>query len=118
MSDDGHIICGKRWQVVDAAVAEERVCIIEVVDDGLVPDRGASDGLALDEGNSVTGQEVVSGLHWLGWHAWVGEAHIFAELQIVVLPSAASTRLLTTSGSTEFPCNKASVTSETSSGLG
>ena len=52
------------------------------------------DGVALHERDGVAREEVVSCLRWLGGHDWVVLFRFVAELQVVILPGAASIRLL------------------------
>ena len=52
------------------------------------------DGVALYKRDGVAHEEVVSCLRWLGDHDGVVLFHFMAELQVVILPGAASIRLL------------------------
>ena len=78
----------------------------------------AEDGLALDKGDRVAGQEVVPGGRGFAPHCWVFLTHGLAKLQVVILPGVASMRLLASSGSMNFFANNVSKMSDFSSALG
>ena len=102
----------------DPAVVKGAGGLLHVRLEGAVFDVFALDGVALDQRDSVAGQEVVSCLRRLRLHAGVLQPHPVAELHVVILPGDASTRLLASSGSTYFFVDKVSKMSKVSSALG
>ena len=76
------------------------VCFYEITFNAYLFYRRAKNGLVLDEGHNVACQEVVSSLYWLVHHHWVVLAHVMTKLQVVILPGAASMRLLIVGGTT------------------
>ena len=74
--------------------------------------------LSLDKGHHVARQEVVPcpGRLWL--HCWIFQLYLMAEPEVVILPGAASTRLLAVSGFVNFFVDNASIMSDVSSALG
>ena len=74
--------------------------------------------VALDEGDRVSGQEVVLGGWWLVAHERLFLTRAVAEFQVVMTPGVASVRLLASSGSTNFFASSVFQMSDFSSALG